>query len=156
MAIPVPATQASSGISPQLRNDIYSALLSGSGIRAIESTLDEALRVSGFRDNLKTYLTHLFRSGQATTADEAYKLAMQRIQDAMADPSSSTAAAAATTTTATPNGAPAAADDDTSLAGDAEAANLSLKVPNDVIAKGTKVVMLELAKVCDITYDEDT
>jgi len=148
--VPVSAAQASSGISLQLRNDIYSALLSGPGIRAIEATLDEAVRPSGFRDNLKTYLTHLFRSGQATTAEEAYKLAMQRIQDAMADATTSTA----TATTNGANGAPA--DDDPSPHHDTEAHNLSLKVPNEVIEKGTKVVMQELAKVCDITYDDGT
>ena len=79
-SISVSTTQAQSGISQDLRNNIYSALLSGDGIRNIESTLDESLRVSGFKDALRAYITDLFRSGQATTCEEARNLAMQKIR----------------------------------------------------------------------------
>lgn len=166
--VPVPATEATSAISLQLRNNIYSALLSGPGIRAIETTLDEALRSTGFRDNLRTYITFLFRSGQATTAEEAYNLAMHRIKDAMADATASATAngdadvdTTTTTTTTITNGVNGAtttttAADDEPTPQSAEAPpNVSLKIPNEVVARGTKVVMRELAKVCEITYDDE-
>ena len=130
--IPISTTQAQTTLSPDLRNNIYSALLSSSGIRAIESTLDETLRTTGFRDALKTYITQLFRSGQATTAEEAYRLAMGRIKMQ----------------------AEAKGEVEVNGNGDAEE-EVDLRIPKEVVDKGTKVVLRELEKVCEITYEDD-
>ncbi|CBX96725.1 hypothetical protein IAQ61_005412 [Plenodomus lingam] len=145
MAVQITPTQATSGISLSLRNNIYSALLSGPGIRNIEATLDECLRSSGFRDNLKTYITHLFRSGQATTAEEAYKLAIEKIKEAMADLDPS-----ATTTNGNDANHGSANPDDAA----GEGLNVHLNIPKEVVTKGTKVVLRELEKICEITYEE--
>ncbi|KAI8932031.1 hypothetical protein NX059_010925 [Plenodomus lindquistii] len=140
MAVQVTPAQANNGISLALRNNIYSALLSGPGIRNIEATLDESLRSSGFRDNLKTYITYLFRSGQATTAEEAYRLAMEKIRETMSEMNGK----------ADTNGNGHADGDDGE--GGPE---VDLKIPKEVVNKGTKVVMRELEKACEITYDEE-
>lgn len=146
MAVQVTPAQATSGISLSLRNNIYSALLSGPGIRNIEATLDESLRSTGFRDNLKTYITYLFRSGQATTAEEAYRLAMEKIKDAMHDDANGTSA--------TTNGKDSNGHHADDAADASEGPDVDLKVPKEVVTKGTKVVIKELEKICEITYEE--
>jgi hypothetical protein len=134
MSVQLSTIQATNGISPALRNNIYSALLSGSGIRNIESTLDEQLRASGFKDALRAYITDLFRSGQATTCEEARELAMQKIREQMRDP----------------NGA---ANGNASANGEGD--EVDLKIPTKAVDGGVKVVMKELEKVCEITYEDD-
>ena len=132
--------QAQSGISQELRNNIYSALLSEGGIRNIESTLDEQLRASGFQDELKRYITDLFRSGQATTAEEARNLAMDKIREQMR----------AGQTNGTANGT-----NGTANANGDDSDDYQLRIPHEAVRQGTKSVMKELEKVCDITYPDD-
>jgi hypothetical protein len=140
-SINVTTTQAQSGISQDLRNNIYSALLSGDGIRNIESTLDESLRASGFKDALRAYITDLFRSGQATTCEEARNLAMQKIREQTRGLADQTNGANGT------NGM---------TNGDGEnGEDVDLKIPKAAIDAGAKTVMKELEKVCDITYEDD-
>ena len=137
-SINVTTTQAQSGISQDLRNNIYSALLSGDGIRNIESTLDESLRASGFKDDLRAYITDLFRSGQATTCEEARNLAMQKIREqtrGLGEDSNGV------------NG--------TTNANGESGEEVDLKIPKSAIDAGAKTVMKELEKVCDITYEDD-
>jgi len=136
--ISITTTQAQSGISQDLRNNIYSALLSGDGIRNIESTLDESLRATGFKDQLRAYITHLFRSGQATTCEEARNLAMQKIREQTRGLSGHANANGSDT-----NGHGETAD------------QIDLKIPNVAIDAGAKTVMKELEKVCEITYEDD-
>ncbi|CAG5182804.1 uncharacterized protein ALTATR162_LOCUS10343 [Alternaria atra] len=140
-SINVTTSQAQSGISQDLRNNIYSALLSGDGIRNIESTLDESLRASGFKDALRAYITDLFRSGQATTCEEARNLAMQKIREqtrGLGDESNGVNG-----TNGTTNGNGENRDE------------VDLKIPKSAIDAGAKTVMKELEKVCDITYEDD-
>ncbi|EUC49910.1 hypothetical protein COCMIDRAFT_83398 [Bipolaris oryzae ATCC 44560] len=153
--IPITTQQAQSGISRDLRNNIYSALLAGPGIRNIEATLDESLRSSGFKDALRAYITELFRSGQATTCEEARNLAMQRIREhtRQLDGSSSSSSNIKQSQSATNglsddqlNGADGATDD---------ALEFDLKIPKTAIDAGAKSVMKELEKVCEITYEDD-
>jgi hypothetical protein len=134
--IPVTTTQAQTGLSQHLRNNIYSALLSGSGIRNIESTLDESLRASGFKDNLRAYITDLFRSGQASTCEQARELAMARIREQMRS-------GGATNGVGGVNGNGEEADE------------IDLKLPKEAIDIGAKTVMKELEKVCEITYEDE-
>ncbi|CAO2655284.1 Nn.00g103480.m01.CDS01 [Neocucurbitaria sp. VM-36] len=132
--------QAQSGISQELRNSIYSALLSEGGIRNIESTLDEQLRASGFKDELKRYITDLFRTGQATSAEEARNLAMERIREQTRPGQTN---GSTNGTNGTSNGSVDGSED------------YKLKIPDEAVKEGTKSVMKELEKVCDITYEDD-
>lgn len=134
MSIPLTATQASA-LPSTLRNTIYSTLLSNGGIRTIESTLTQLLQTSGFQAALRAYITDLFRTGQATTAGEAFELAMARIRECMADD----AAAAAV------NGS---VDGD-----DAERDRIVLRVPEEVVREGSRVVKRELEKVVVIEVE---
>lgn len=143
--IPITTQQAQSGISRDLRNNIYSALLSGPGIRNIEATLDEQLRSTGFKDALRAYITELFRSGQATTCEEARNLAMQRIREHTRDLDGSAKSSS--------NGS---GGDEKQANGDGDdGIDINLKIPKTAIDAGAKTVMKELEKVCEITYEDD-
>jgi hypothetical protein len=134
--ISLSAAEAQNHISLDLRNNIYSALLSGDGIRNIEGTLDRQLAESGFKDELRRYVTDLFRSGQATTVDEARALALEQIKAQMqGDEEQSNGA----------NGL-------NGMHGDEQ--KYDLKIPSKAIAEGTKTVRKELEKVCDITEED--
>lgn len=137
--ITIGAAEAQNHISQELRNNIYSALLSGDGIRNIEASLDRQLAESGFKDELRRYVTDLFRSGQATTVDEARALAMERIKHQMQGED------------AQPNGI-SSADSSNGVNGHEE--QYDLKIPNKAIVEGTKTVRRELEKVCDITEED--
>ena len=147
--IPVTTQQAQSGISRDLRNNIYSALLSGPGIRNIEATLDESLRSSGFKDALRAYITELFRSGQATTCEEARNLAMQRIRDQTRHLDGKHGATTNGIQDDQVNGSTADG------AGPDDALDLDLRIPKSAIDAGAKTIMKELEKVCEITYEDD-
>ena len=134
--------QAQNGISPELRNNIYAALLSDGGIRNIESVLDEQLRASGFRDELRRYITHLFRSGQATSVEQARNLALEKIKEQMRSRSEEHS-----------NGTNGV--NGTSNGNDEEADEYKLTIPDAAVKQGAKTVKKELEKVCDITYEDD-
>jgi tRNA U55 pseudouridine synthase TruB len=130
------ASDAHNHISLELRNNIYSALLSGDGIRSIEGTLDRQLAESGFKDELRRYVTDLFRSGQATTVDEARALAMDKIKHQMQGDDEQTNGISSL------NGA------------NGDDQKYDLKIPHKAIVEGTKSVRKELEKVCDITEQD--
>lgn len=145
--IPITTQQAQSGISRDLRNNIYSALLSGPGIRNIEATLDESLRSSGFKDALRAYITELFRSGQATTCEEARNLAMQRIREQTRHLDGTGKQTSANgTQDEQANGTEGTQED---------ALEFDLRIPKAAIDAGAKTIMKELEKVCEITYEDD-
>jgi hypothetical protein len=133
------AAEAQNHISLDLRNNIYSALLSGDGIRNIEGTLDRQLAESGFKDELRRYVTDLFRSGQATTVDEARALAIEQIKQQMQGDQDQSKSANSI------NGL-------NGMNGDEQ--KYDLKIPSRAIAEGTKTVRKELEKVCDITEED--
>lgn len=119
--------QASTLPSP-LRNSIYAHLLSSGGIRTIEATLTQLLQTTGFQASLRAYMTDLFRTGQATSAPEAYELAMRRIRVCMAE--------------AEENGGENGDD-----------AGWDLKLPDKVIKEGGRVVRRELERVVEIDVE---
>ncbi|KAH7067539.1 hypothetical protein BKA63DRAFT_119670 [Paraphoma chrysanthemicola] len=134
------ASEAQNHISANLRNNIYSALLSGDGIRNIEGTLDRQLAESGFKDELRRYVTDLFRSGQASTVDEARTLAMEKIKQQQRgedDQSNGTNGV---------NGTNGTHGDDFE--------KYELKIPTKAIVEGTKTVRKELEKICDVTEED--
>jgi hypothetical protein len=126
-------SEAQDHVSPELRNHIYSALLSGDGIRNIEGTLDRQLAESGFKDELRRYVTDIFRSGQATTAEEARSLAMEMIKQ------QSSGGEGLTNGTNGTNGN--------------HTDEYDLKIPQKAVVEGTKTVRRELEKVCEITEE---
>ncbi|KAF1921495.1 hypothetical protein BDU57DRAFT_51392 [Ampelomyces quisqualis] len=125
--IAIGTAEAQNHISQDLRNNIYSALLAGDGIRNIEASLDRQLAESGFKDELRSYVTHLFRSGQATSVDQARALAMDSIRQQMQG------------------------QDDQTSAANRDEQKYDLKIPSKAVVEGTKTVRRELEKVCDIT-----
>jgi hypothetical protein len=121
--------QAQSPLPQALRNELYSALLSGTGITTIESTLTEELQRSGWLGTLKEYMTQLLRSGECTTVDEL----MVRVRDKIAK--------RAVNGTNGVNG----------VDGHEEVGEeLDLAVPEEALRKGAKTVRSELDKVCEI------
>ncbi|KAH6642086.1 hypothetical protein C7974DRAFT_408671 [Boeremia exigua] len=116
-----------------LRNSIYSSLLSSGSIRTIESTLTQLLQSTGFQAALRAYITDLFRTGQATTANEAFGLAMGRVRECMAE------------------GAEGANGGERNGSGDGEEG--ALRVPDEVVKEGCKVVRRELERVVVIEMD---
>jgi hypothetical protein len=139
-AVEVSASEANNHISLELRNNIYSALLSGGGIRNIEATLDRQLAESGFKDELRRYVTDLFRSGEATTVDEARALAMAKIRQQQKDK------------IAKKNGSNGAGETN---GNHADEQKYDLNLPDKAISEGTKAVRRELEKVCDITEEDE-
>lgn len=145
--ITLPPTEATPPISPELRNNIYSALLSGPGIRNIESTLDRHLAESGFKDELRRYVTDLFRSGQATSAEEARNLAIDLIKAQLrGDDATAGEMTNGTATNGSANGVNGSGDD--------AAQKYDLKVCEKAITEGARTVRRELEKVCEITEDQ--
>jgi hypothetical protein len=69
----------SHGWDPDLRSAITLQLQQNGGLTRIQSTLRQRLDAAGWSQALKEYCTHLFRSGAATTYDEAWDIVMKRI-----------------------------------------------------------------------------
>lgn len=129
------SVQAQSNLPADLRNDIYSALLSGTGIRAIEATLDHEMQATGFKSNLKAYITHLLRAGECSSFDDI----MARVTDKIRHDSG----------LAKPNGTNGV----NGVNGHARDDEYDLRLPDRVVAEGTKTVAAELDKVVEITVD---
>lgn len=136
--ISMTSTQAQTPISPDLRNSIYAALLSGTGIRNIEGTLEHELQASGWTANLKAYITHLLRSGECTTLDEINARILEKAKLGSGGEKSNGV-------TNGVNGVNGHKDDD----------EYQLQLPEQAIREGVRVVRRELDKICDITVDGD-
>jgi hypothetical protein len=134
-SVRVNAEEVQDHVPAELRNAIYSALLSGDGLRNIEGTLDRQLAESGFKDELRRYVKDLIRSGQVSSSKEALDLAMGKIRqqtEAHRDAKKGTNGIHDTHGT----------DDD-----------YDLRIPASVETEGTKVVKKELMEVCETDLD---
>lgn len=129
------STQAQNTIPDEVRNDIYSALLSGTGIRNIEATLNHEMQASGFKSNLKAYIVHLLRSGECTTFNEV----MTRVNDKIKHD----------TDAAKSNGATNGINGVNGHSKDSE--EYDLRLPSRVVTESAKTVEEELEKVCEIS-----
>ncbi|KAF2873666.1 hypothetical protein BDV95DRAFT_592992 [Massariosphaeria phaeospora] len=140
----VSPAQAQDHLSPALRNNIYSALLSSNGIRNMEGTLEHEMQASGWTANLKAYITHLLRSGECTTVAEIKTRVHEKIlQDKLGldgEPEKSNGVT---------NGVGR-------VNGHKEADAYDLTIPENAIREGVKVVRMELEKVCEITVPGDS
>ncbi|KAF2113012.1 hypothetical protein BDV96DRAFT_648633 [Lophiotrema nucula] len=128
--ITMTSAQAQSNVSAAQRNDIYSALLSGSGIPSIQNTLTHELEASGFLSNLREYVTRLLRSGECTTMDEVMARVQQKIQEQQKEGKSNGVNGVNGHT----NGVNGVSDEE------------DLKMPPRAIAEGVKAVRKELEK----------
>lgn len=136
--ITMSASQAHDKLPDSLRNDIYSALLSGTGIRNIEDTLNHQMQATGFKATLRAYINHLLRNEGITTFPEILaKVEAKVLHD--------TQAAKNKDATNGVNGVNGHSSD-----GD----EYNLALPTSVTKEGAKTVLKELDKVCDITVDE--
>jgi len=71
---------ASSGSDPSIQSQITAALLQNGGVKRIQDTLRQRLDEDNWSQNLHEYCVRLFRSGEATTYDEALSKVMQQIR----------------------------------------------------------------------------
>lgn len=74
-----------SGYNPTTQDDITMALLQSGGVKQIQTTLQQRLDEAGWSQSLREYVERLFRSGDATTYDDALKLVMQHVHIPTAD-----------------------------------------------------------------------
>lgn len=131
-------TAAQSPLSARTRNEIYSSLLSGNGVRNIEQTLTHELQRSGWLSDLKAYITQLLRTGECTTLDEVMARVLDKVETA--DKSNGVNG----------NGVHGV----NGVNGhDKEAEDVDLRIPDKVIREGTKTIRRELENVCEITDD---
>jgi hypothetical protein len=89
---------------------------------------------------LRRYVTDLFRSGEATTVDEARALAMEKIRQQQRGEDDESNGKNGVNGT---NG------------NHADEQKYDLKIPKKAIVEGAKTVRKELEKVCDITEEDE-
>lgn len=139
---PITAWQANH-ISPELRNELYSALLSGSGINNIEARLTHEMQRSGYLDNLRQYTTELIRSGEAFTYPQILAAVKAKIAtDGCVSGQSNGATNNGTNGVSRGNGHEAPE-------------GINLRIPDRVITEGTRTVVNELEKVCESADAEE-
>ncbi|KAL5459567.1 hypothetical protein PMIN06_002713 [Paraphaeosphaeria minitans] len=132
------SSQAQDRLPDRVRNDIYAALLSGSGIRNVEDTLNHQMQATGFKATLKAYINHLLRvEGVATFPEIMAKVEAKVLHDTQAAKNKDAA-----------NGVNGVYGH----SGQGDDYNLAL--PASVSKEGAKTVLKELDKVCDITAEE--
>ena len=76
MAGKIQVNGTTSGYSPDVQSQITTALLQNGGVKRIQETLQQRLDEEGWTQNLRDYVIRLFRSGEATTYDDAYNKVM--------------------------------------------------------------------------------
>ncbi|KAF2706041.1 hypothetical protein K504DRAFT_460134 [Pleomassaria siparia CBS 279.74] len=164
----LPST-TSAPIPSDTRNNIYSALLSGTGIRTIEATLEHELQASGWIADLKAYMTSLLRSGECTTVAELNDRVLERVRTGA--PGTTGARSASPNSSrdrdeGTPekgngnmngnmNGNAVNGHGTSNGNAHADPADFDLRIPERAVREGVRVVRRELEKVCEITVEGD-
>lgn len=132
------SSEAQERLPDHVRNHVYAALLSGTGIRNIEDTLNHHMQATGFKATLKAYINHLLRvEGAATFPEIMAKVEAKVLHDTQAAKNKDAA-----------NGANGLNGHST------EADDYNLALPTTVSKEGAKAVFKELDKVCDITTED--
>ncbi|KAF9700817.1 hypothetical protein EKO04_001935 [Ascochyta lentis] len=149
MAIPLSPTTATA-LPSNLRNNIYSSLLSSGGIRNIETTLTQLLQTTGFQASLRAYITDLFRTGQATTANEAYALAMERVRECVVEEGEDKEKERKKKKV---NGGVNGGGEDEGSGSGSGSEVVELRLPREIVVEGTKCVRRELEKVVQIDVE---
>ncbi|KAH7139322.1 hypothetical protein B0J11DRAFT_516556 [Dendryphion nanum] len=127
----LPIAQASHDLTQDFRNELYAALLSGTGIRNIETTLSQELQESGWLDKLKAYMQYLLREGLVTSHPELMEKVMEKIKSSNTDATNGTNGVNGTN-------------------GHSEGEEIDLRLPERVTRQGSKVVRQEVEKVCEL------
>ncbi|KAF2279958.1 uncharacterized protein EI97DRAFT_454899 [Westerdykella ornata] len=141
MANPIPLSPAQAHtLSNETRNELYSALLSSTGILNIEATLTHELQRSGWLDSLKQYITQLLRTGEATTVDQIMAKVREKTGLEALAGEHMNGGGAATNGVNGVNG----------VNGHEAGEGLDLKIPIQALAEGSKTIRRELEKVCEI------
>ncbi|QIW97996.1 hypothetical protein AMS68_003514 [Peltaster fructicola] len=73
MSSKVAINGASSATSPELQDQVTLALLQNGGVDRIQAVLQQRLDEAGWSENVRDYVTKLFRSGECTTFFEAFE-----------------------------------------------------------------------------------
>jgi len=124
----VSVTSESTYNSASLQNQLTAGLITNGSIPVIQSALLHELQASGWTANLRTYITQLMRSGECTKYDDIMdKVLEEAMKGVSADK--------AKTNGANTNGKPAEGD---------------LKMPDNVVKEGIRVVKKELEKICEV------
>jgi hypothetical protein len=150
-------------IPPDLRNDIYAALISGGGLRAIEGTLEHELQASGWIADLKVYITHLLRSGECTTVKEIEAKVHEKIAQSAGKEGGNARRNNTEEESGSENGSVMGngVTNGNGVNGNGNGINghstddLNLRIPNKAIVEGVQVIRRELNKICDITVAEE-
>lgn len=69
-----------SGYNPTTQDQIQMALFQTGGVRRIQANFEQRLDEAGWSQNLREYCERLFRSGEATTYEEALNKALSHIR----------------------------------------------------------------------------
>ncbi|KAK4555627.1 hypothetical protein LTR86_007380 [Recurvomyces mirabilis] len=86
MTSKVQVNGTTSGYTPDVQSQITTALLQSGGVKRIQETLQQRLDEEGWTQTLRDYVIGLFRSGEATTYDDAYSKVMQHIGGSAGEP----------------------------------------------------------------------
>ncbi|KAK5116395.1 hypothetical protein LTR62_007942 [Meristemomyces frigidus] len=86
MAGKIQVNGTTSGTTPDVHSQITTALLQNGGVKRIQETLQQRLDEDGWTQSLRDYVVRLYRSGDATTVDEAYGKVMQHVGGAGGEP----------------------------------------------------------------------
>jgi hypothetical protein len=113
---------STSGYNPTVQDNVTMALLQSGGVTRIQNTFQQRLDEAGWTQNLREYVERLFRSGDATTYDDALRMVMQHVHM----PS---------------------ADDDAMTNGNGHGDAPNLTIPRDAAKGAAETVKKELAKV---------
>ncbi|KAK5136861.1 hypothetical protein LTR08_001783 [Meristemomyces frigidus] len=70
----------SCGSDISVQSQITAALLQNGGVKRIQDTLKQRLDEEGWSQNMREYVVQLFRSGEATTYDDAWTKVMHQIR----------------------------------------------------------------------------
>lgn len=70
---------STSGYNPSTQDEINHALVASGGVRRIQEVFERRLDEVGWTQHLRDYVERLFRSGEATTYDEALRAVTQHI-----------------------------------------------------------------------------
>lgn len=86
MAGKVQVNGNTSGHDQNIQSDITSALLANGGVKRIQETLQQRLDEAGWSQRLRDYVVQLFRSGEASSYEEAHSKVLQHVRGSGGDP----------------------------------------------------------------------
>ena len=116
--------------SSSLQNQLTSGLIANGSIPNIQAALLHELQASGWTANMRSYIVQLMRSGECTKYDDLMdKVLEESMKGIMADKDK-----------AKPNGATT----------NGKLASGDMRIPENAIKEGIKVVKKELEKICEV------